>query len=153
MLETVAIILLIAGVILIITEIFVPGFGVFGISGIIALIAGIIMTVNSIEQAAFLILITVVVVAIIVSILLKLIINRKIKTPLILYESLEESASDMAYFIGKDGKTITDLRPAGKADFDGVTLDVMSSGMFVSKGKSVVVTKIDGNKIIVKESV
>lgn len=153
MLESVplfAIILLIVGIILIVIEILMPGFGAFGVSGIIVLGISIFLTAKSIEQAALILLITIIIITFLTTLLIKQIINRKIKSPLVLYESLEQVASEMDYFIGKKGKSITDLRPAGKASFDGVNLDVMSSGVFIKEGHIIKVIKIDGNKIIVE---
>lgn len=144
-----ALLLLIAGIILIIIEVFIPGFGFFGISGIIALGVGIFFMASSIEQAVLILMVTIITLTILGSILIKLLFNRKIKSPIILYETLEEDTSDMTYFIGKKGIALTVLRPAGKGDFDGVTLDVMSGGMFIEKGSFIEVKRIDGNKIIV----
>ena len=112
-----ALLLLIAGIILIIIEVFIPGFGFFGISGVIALAIGIFFMASSIEQAVLILMITIIILTILGSIFIKLLINRKIKSPIILYESLEEDISDMAYFIGKKGIAVTTLRPAGKGDF------------------------------------
>lgn len=144
-----ALLLLIAGIILIIIEVFIPGFGFFGISGVIALVIGIFFMASSIEQAVLILMVTIITLTILGSILIKLLINKKIKSPIILYESLEEDTSDMAYLIGKKGIALTALRPAGKGDFDGVILDVMSGGMFIEKGNPIEVERIDGNKIIV----
>jgi membrane-bound serine protease (ClpP class) len=54
-------------------------------------------------------------------------------------------------YLGKVGKTVTSLRPAGKANFAGCSLDVSSEGDFIEKDKEVVVVKVEGNKIIVRE--
>jgi membrane-bound serine protease (ClpP class) len=52
--------------------------------------------------------------------------------------------------IGKIGKTITPLRPTGKAEISGKIWDVISDGDFIEEGKEIKVVSIEGNKIMVK---
>ena len=59
---------------------------------------------------------------------------------------------DLSYLIGSEGRTVTVLRPSGIADFNGVRLDVVSGGEYIPKGTIVYVDKIEGNKIVVKQS-
>lgn len=56
----------------------------------------------------------------------------------------------MVRLIGKQGIVMTTLRPAGKADIDGESHDVVSTGEFIEKGAKVVVSEVDGNRIVVK---
>ena len=44
---------------------------------------------------------------------------------------------------------VTRLRPSGVADFDGVRLDVVSDGEFIDKGTPLVISKVEGNRIVV----
>ena len=44
---------------------------------------------------------------------------------------------------------VTDLKPSGKGEFDGVVLDIIS-GTYVPKGASLEIMEIKNNKIIVK---
>ena len=57
----------------------------------------------------------------------------------------------MEYLIGRKGRAITDLRPSGKGEFDGVTLDILTSG-YIKKGTDLTITEIKNNRIIVKEA-
>ncbi len=52
--------------------------------------------------------------------------------------------------IGWKGKTITDLRPAGKGKFKGRLLDIISDGEFISKGNPVIISKQEGSRIVVR---
>ncbi len=74
------------------------------------------------------------------------------KSPLILRESLRMEAENekLKFFLGKTGKALTPLRPAGTVDFEGVRLDVLTRGDFINKGTDVVIDEIDGKKIFVK---
>ena len=57
----------------------------------------------------------------------------------------------MEYLVGKQGVAITDLRPAGKGEFDGVTFDIFSANYFIKKDTKLIITSIENNKIMVKE--
>ena len=41
---------------------------------------------------------------------------------------------------------------AGIAEFDGVKLNVVSDGDFVAQGKTIVVLRVEGNRIVVREA-
>lgn len=149
--EVLAIILIIVGVALLIAEIFIPSFGVTGILGLIAIVAGILMTAETVGQGIMLFVIIFVVVLILMFVAYRFIASKR--SPLILKENLRvpEPKSDLNYFLGMEGVALTILRPAGKGDFDGVRLDILTSGDFIKKGAKIVVTSIEGKKIFVEE--
>jgi len=60
-------------------------------------------------------------------------------------------SNDLNYFVGREGVTHTTLRPAGIAEFDGVKLNVVSDGEFISKDKPIRVLSVKGNRIVVRE--
>ena len=53
--------------------------------------------------------------------------------------------------IGKQGKSITPLRPSGTVVLDGERLDVVTEGNYVDGGKTVEVVKVEGSRIVVRE--
>ena len=55
-------------------------------------------------------------------------------------------------FVGKSGKALTNLRPAGRALVSGKRLDVVSDGNFISKNDEVVVVQVDGNRVVVRKA-
>ena len=59
--------------------------------------------------------------------------------------------SPFQHFLGKQGTAVTDLRPAGKAQFDSAFLDVVADGYFIPMGQAVQVIEISGNRIVVKQ--
>ncbi|MBI3823639.1 MAG: hypothetical protein HY289_13300 [Planctomycetes bacterium] len=61
------------------------------------------------------------------------------------------SNSGTLALLGAIGVAITPLRPAGKAQFSGQFLDVMTDGDFVSPGGRVQVVEVEGTRVIVKE--
>jgi len=52
--------------------------------------------------------------------------------------------------IGLMGVTLTDLRPAGKAEFEQEVHDVMAEGEFLTKGQRVRVIREDGMGLVVE---
>ena len=70
-----------------------------------------------------------------------------------LKESLEGSVSfaqDYSSWVGREGETVTELRPAGMVLVDGKKLDVVTAGELVEKGKRIRVVKVEGNRIVVR---
>ena len=148
--------MIVFGVILVIVEMFIPGFGVPGTLGIILLIAGIGLQAKSLMEAILLVIIVLAVLGVALAFALhsatKGIISR---TPLILKARLNReqgfrSTEDMEVFLGKVGRTLTTLRPTGSADFDGVKLDVVSDGEYIEPGCPVEITKVEGRRILVR---
>jgi len=54
--------------------------------------------------------------------------------------------------VGKSGVTDSVLRPAGRAVFDDRVYTVEADGEFVEEGKNVIVTRVRGNRIIVRRA-
>ena len=118
---------------------------------------GLVIAANSVLEAILLAIIIVVLLCLILSLSLRSASKGRLaKTPLVLSDSATKeegysSAEDMSYFLGRQGVAQTPLRPAGMADFDGVRLDVVSDGEFVPKGTKLVITKVEGSRIVVSQ--
>lgn len=148
---------LLAGVGLIVLEVFLPGFGLPGISGIVLLIIGLVMTATGYGTLAALgvLIATIAVVAIAISISLRSAAKGALsKSELFLREedAFKAAPEDMQALLGKTGTTRSVLRPTGIADFDGVRLDVMTQGDFIDEGVQVVIMHVEGTKIIVRQA-
>ena len=52
--------------------------------------------------------------------------------------------------VGKRGVSISTLRPSGRADIDGLTIDVVTEGDFVDPGQQLEVVRCEGNRIVVR---
>lgn len=149
----------IAGMALLVAEVFMPGFGVPGISGIILLVvgAGLLWMRAGALAALGLVVVIVALVAIMLSITLKSASTGRLsKSPIILKEAERPedgyvASGDMSVFIGREGETRTVLRPIGIADFDGVRLNVMSDGGYIKQGVKVRIDHVEGSRIVVKE--
>jgi membrane-bound serine protease (ClpP class) len=53
--------------------------------------------------------------------------------------------------LGRTGTALSPLRPAGVADIDGARVDVVSDGGFIEAGVEIEVTRVDGNRVVVRE--
>ena len=54
-----------------------------------------------------------------------------------------------AKLVGKVGRTITALRPAGAVDVEGRRVDVVAEGVFVDAGREVRVVSVEGARVVV----
>jgi len=150
-----AVILFIAGFILIGIEMIIPGFSVPGISGIICLAVGIFLVADSFVEGAIIALIVLALLGAMLAIILGLLSKAKLKSPIILKDEQKKdkgyiSSNDLEYLLGKQGVAITDLRPTGTGDFDGIEFDVISEGKYIPKDTKLVIYKVQGSKLIVK---
>lgn len=148
--------LLLAGFILLSVGVAISGFGVPGISGILCLVAGIMLAADSFLEGLIITLVVLALLGVICVAVLKLIASGRLKMPIILQDeqTREEgylSANDLNYLLGKEGIAATDLRPSGVGEFEGISFDVISSGAYINKGTALVIAKVEGAKLIVKE--
>ena len=151
----IGLILLIAGFVLAGIEMVVPGFGAPGICGIICLVAGVLLTADSVEAGIFITVVVIVILGILMTVIMGFLSQKKFKSPIVLDEDLKAgvpiSSSDLEYLIRKEGKASTDLKPAGKGNFEGIELDIFSEGPYIKKGTSIVISRINENRLMVKE--
>ncbi|MDR0313533.1 MAG: nodulation protein NfeD [Treponema sp.] len=64
--------------------------------------------------------------------------------------ALKEDEENYAALTGKIGVTDTVLRPSGRAVFDGKVYAVEADGDYIDVGRGIIVTKVRGNRIIVR---
>ena len=151
----IGIILLIAGFVLVGIEMVVPGFGAPGISGIICLVAGVFLTADTIEEGIFITVVVIVILGILMTVIMGFLSQKKFRSPIVLDEDLKAgapiSSSDLDYLLQKEGRATTDLKPAGKGDFEGIELDIFSEGPYIKKGSPIVISRINENRLMVKE--
>ena len=151
--QILGIVVLTIGIVLIGVEFFLPGFGVPGISGIICTVAGVFLTGRDMSERIMVGVIAIVIIAIVLVVSIIIFNSKKIKSPIKLETDLQGKnlfieEKDMEYLLGRKGVAITDLRPSGKGEFDGVKLDVITTG-YIKKGTELTITAIKNNKIFV----
>lgn len=154
--EIIGILLLVAGFALVGIEMTLPGFGLPGISGVLCLVGGIVLTAKTVSAGIVMAIVIIVILAIMLAVIITVMGSKKIKTPIVLRDDVKGdhgflSTSDLDYLVGKEGETVTDLRPAGKGNFDGVDFDILSEGRYILKGRKIKISKVKDNKLIVVE--
>lgn len=150
--------LILLGIALLAVEIFViPGFGVSGILGMAALVTGIFLVTNSLLEGLILTGVALVVLGIIVYLSFRLPKTRRLWQK---FSLSTRQTSDKGYvapkpqyekYLGEVGTALTQLRPAGTGDFNGVKLDVVTEGGYIALGTAIKIIGIEGTRIIVRE--
>jgi membrane-bound serine protease (ClpP class) len=152
--EVIGAVLFIAGIVLIIVEMFQPGFGVFGAVGVSLLIVNIFVTANTLAQGVILAVFTFAIFLLLFIIFLILMSKGRLPQKMILRETESnfKGTEDMQYLLGKTGVVVTTCRPAGKINVEGSTYDVVTLGEFIEKDKAVEIVEVEGNRVVVRET-
>lgn len=150
-----SLIIFIVGLILLIIEAIAPGFGLPGISGIILIIVGTILAMGSLQSALMSLSISIIITAIITIILIKQGHRSKILDKVILSTDQKDedgylSSSIRTDLLGKEGISVSELRPSGIIKINEDRLDALSNGGFIPKNTKIKVVKVEGSKIIVR---
>lgn len=143
------------GMILIIVEVFLPGFGLPGIGGIVLVGAGVVMVgmhFGSLTAVGTLLVIIAVLAVLVSWVLRQASRGGGKRSDLFLQErdDLRTQQEDMKVLVGKSGTTTSVLRPAGIGDFDGVRLNVVTEGGFIEKDMPIEIVRVDGSRIVVR---
>jgi membrane-bound serine protease (ClpP class) len=153
------------GVILLALEIFViPGVGVAGIAGGVALVAGLGMTlvgagattaviVGALGRVALSMLLALAGGLALLRVLPRMPVGRRLvlEADMRTDEGCESPPETDRLRLGLTGTALSPLRPAGLADIGGARVDVVSDGSFIEAGATIEVTRVDGNRIVVRE--
>lgn len=147
----------VVGIILLMVEAFMPGFGLPGISGLALLLIAIILTWVEYGANAGLgaTLIVIAIAGILLTISFKSAAGGRLsRSALVLKEPEGGAASpagaELGRYVGKTGTAYTVLRPAGTADIDGERVNVVSFGEFIDKGAAIRVEAVEGTRVMVK---
>ncbi|MDF2540519.1 MAG: hypothetical protein K0S47_237 [Herbinix sp.] len=151
----IAVLLFITGFILIGIEMVTPGLHAPGMIGTVCLLVGIFLVSDTLVEGAIITLIVLALLGIMLAVILGMLSKGKLKSPIILKEEQNKdkgyiSSNDLKFLLGKQGIASTDLRPSGTGNFDGIELDVISEGKYITKNTTLVIYKVQGSKLIVK---
>ena len=145
---------LLMGMILIVVEVFLPGFGLPGISGMVLVGVGAVLAgVHFGTLAAVgVLLVIIAILAVLISFVLRSAAKGDVsRSELFLNEKDEfQPQSDMQVLVGKCGRTTSVLRPAGIGDFDGVRLNVVTEGSFMEANQPIEIVRVEGSRIVVR---
>ena len=168
------VVLFVLGIVCVAMEIFViPGFGIFGVSGGLLMLTSIVLacetfvvpktsgdfssiggTLGTLSGSA----VVVIVLAMMLSHYLP---KMPILRGLVLAPPGERGEEELVLppehgaiadepLVGQQGLAKSDLRPAGKAQFDDAWSDVVSDGPYIENGSTVEIVGVTGNRIVVR---
>ncbi|MBS4202850.1 NfeD family protein [Lederbergia citrea] len=152
-----SIILFALGILLVAAEFFLSG-GIAGLLGTVAIIGSILMAGGNIVHMAISIIIALFLAALSIIIMVKVFGKRmNIFKKLILTDSTNTESGYVSNvnrleLLGREGITVTALRPAGTAQIDDERLDVVAEGSFIENNTKIKVIKVEGSRIVVRES-
>jgi membrane-bound serine protease (ClpP class) len=164
--SVIEILMFVGGLGLLLLEIFViPGFGVAGISGIILIIASLFLAMVGADPFLDMDVVSFAIIKLTVGlaaalVLLFLLARFLPKSNLFkkFILSAEEKA-DAGYtsrtnysdLLGAEGVSATTLRPAGTAEINGKRVDVVTDSEYIEHGKPIIVTAVEGMRVVVRE--
>ncbi|WP_449241221.1 NfeD family protein [Desulfoscipio gibsoniae] len=144
------------GILALVLEIFILGFGVAGLVGIILIGWGIVLL--SVDVAltfkSLVIALTASIIIFIIGIKVMSRFNLWQRLTLVSRQRNDEgyraSRAELADYAGREGITLTPLRPSGAAQVGGERLDVVSEGGFIPSGAKIKVVRVEGIRIVVR---
>jgi len=164
------ILLFIAGIILLVLEIFViPGFGIAGISGIAFIICSFAFSMvpndlfdfsltepNLLFRSFMLVIISIIGAVVLAIIFGRNLLNSRVFKRLVLEDEQNSSKGYVSSvidssMINKEGVARTDLRPSGKVEIDGKWFDAVALGGYIGKGTTIVVEKHENYNLFVRQ--
>jgi len=155
------------GIVLVLVEVFVvPGFSIAGLAGIVALVAGLGMAlvgagatvsvfITALGRVAISILIALGGSLVLLRFLPRLPVGRRLvlQTDMEADEGYVSTPESDRHWLGRKGVAVSPLRPSGIADIEHARVDVVSDGDFIDAGTPIEVTRVDGNRIVVRRVV
>jgi membrane-bound serine protease (ClpP class) len=152
------IVLLIAAAGLMMLEVMIPSFGMFGLLSATAYIFGMVLAFKT-SMADGVIVASAGLIILPAAFLLGFRLMRKtrIGRKTLLAAPLEASiqrgfVTNKEALVGKTGVALTDLRPSGAAEIGGLRTDVVSSTAFIGKNTPITVIQVEGSRIVVEPS-
>ena len=145
--------LAVSGLVLLVLEIFTPGFGIFGLAGIAAFGGAIFLAAPSAGLAWRYLMWTAVAGTFVLFALIRTISKRGLGRKLTLSDTAKDwsaQSSDRSQLVGREGRSLTVLRPAGTAVFGDQRLDVVTEGEFIPADVPVRVIRVEGTRIVVR---
>lgn len=152
-----SLLLFLLGVVLLITEIFVTGFGIIGLAGIVAIGASVGVAVYDAKYGVQSFLVALACAGVAAFITIKYFGHRGAWNKLILKDQFTKEAGyvpvkSFTYLLYQQGTALTPLRPSGTAIINDQRFDVVTEGDFIGPGEQVVVVHVEGVRIVVRRN-
>ncbi|HLN53419.1 MAG TPA: NfeD family protein [Lentimicrobium sp.] len=150
---TLIVLLIILGLIMILLEIFViPGTSVFGIAGGVLIVFSIwqAYSIYGSNRGHIIVIATIAIITATLIIAFKTNTWRRMMLNTNVTGRVNEIEVDKLH-IGDEGKSISRISPAGTAIFNNELYEVHTKGDFIDQEKDLIITKLEDNKIFVKQ--
>ena len=145
-----ALFLIVIGILFLTMEIFIPGFGLFGIMSFISIISSFFIVFIYIPYGFLIIILEILLFITALIILFYVIKKRNVVKKIVLSENLNEMKDyNPNDFINKIGITTTMLKPSGFVKFDIDTIEVYSQSGLINPNTKVKVTEVKNKKVFV----
>lgn len=149
------ILLFLFGIAFVLFELYTPGLGLFGLAGVGCIFASLFLTLGGGIGALNILAVSIIVSLLLFLLILRFLPSSRLWAKMVLKESEDTqsgyvSGNDYSHYLGRTGKALTLLRPAGTVEIDGVQLDVITGGQFIKPGSIVKVVDVSANRIVVK---
>jgi membrane-bound serine protease (ClpP class) len=151
--------LCVAGLAAIIVEFFVPAAGIIGVLGFGSIVGGIVLAFVRYGTTVGVVFLIGAVIATpaVIAVYFKFFPKSFVGKWLILRDEQKKTQGFASYIperynglSGKEGTALTVLRPSGSAIIDGVKHSVVTGGEFIEKGEKILVSRVEGSRIVVK---
>ncbi len=142
--------LLVVGILLLLIEVFTPGFGVVGGMGIALTLAGVLL--SFLELGWLQGLLAMGSALAVIGFIAWYFPKTRAAQKLVLTEVTWGQAADpsLKALVGQQGVALTPLRPAGTMKLPDRVVDVVAEGMYVEAGTEVRVSRVEGTRVVVE---
>jgi membrane-bound serine protease (ClpP class) len=145
--------LLVIGLLLLVSEIFLPGM-IAGLAGFICLALGVAFSFRDLGPTQGGIVLLGVTVLLVIGFVfwLRYFPNSSLAKPFVSEGTIGDIGTDRPELMGKEGLTLTPLRPSGTAVIDERYVDVVTEGELIEKEEPIKVVLVEGMRIVVRRA-
>ncbi len=148
--------LLLVGIGCLLIEFHIPGYGVFGVSGLLSLAGAAFIALGANVKAALIVTSVFTIGIFVVWFLIRVLPKTKLWRALTLpisstTERGYQSNKSYSFLLGVEGIAYTVLRPAGTGRFGDQLIDVVSVGSFIKQGTPIKVVAVEGSRVVVRD--
>lgn len=150
----IAIILLLIGILFLFIELFIPGFGFFGVTGLLFLIGSAIVTVIYIPYGAIIVIGELIIIFVIGYLFVEYVRHNGLAGKIVLKDTLKEDLNNSEYlsaYLGKEGVAQTPLKPCGNVVIEEKSFEAYSEGEYINSGDRIKAVRVFENKLYVKK--
>ena len=151
----VVILFLVGAALLVVELVAIPGFGVAGVPGLLAIFASLYLSFRDVRAAAYVVGGSLAMTLVVAAFTLRYVRRSRTWSQIVLKtrqwrEEGYTAPGDLERWVGRAGRAVSPLRPAGVIEVDGERLDASTEGEFLEPGTPVRVVRAEGLRIVVR---